>query len=126
MTHGQVAIEAMDLLCRSSARVPGSRIREWLATRDPDVLSVVYEAVTRAGDRIDGGVSPEVYFELVTASFSAVLEKRGQSEYALSPYDAATIYGAFLLRCAKDSAVHPELLRLLRMGAWPYYKCPIF
>ena len=48
MTDAQIAIEAMDLLRRSSTTVSRERVQEWLATRDPDVLSVVYEAVTTA------------------------------------------------------------------------------
>jgi hypothetical protein len=65
MTDGHVAIEAMDLLLRNSASVSGSRVKEWLAARDPDVLSVVYEAVSKARDRITGGILPDVYFDLV-------------------------------------------------------------
>lgn len=117
MTDGQVAIEAMDLLLRSSARISGSRVSAWLVTRDPDVLSVVYESVSKAGDRVDGGVTPGVYFELITTLFSALLERQGHSDYALSRYDAGRIYAAFLLQCANDAAVHPEQARLLRAGA---------
>jgi hypothetical protein len=117
MTDGHVAIEAMDLLLRNSARVSGSRVSEWLATRDPDVLSVVYEAVSKGRDRLDGGVSPDVYFDLVTTLFSTLLEKEGHSDYALSRYDAGRIFAAFLLQCAKEAATHPEQARLLRAGA---------
>lgn len=117
MTDGHVAIEAMDLLLRTSATVSGSRVKEWIAARDPDVLSVVYEAVSKASDRLDGGVLPDVYFELVKTLFSTLLHKQGHSDYALSPYDAGRVYAAFLLQCAERAAADPEQARLLRAGA---------
>ncbi len=117
MTDGHVAIEAMDLLLRTSATVSGSRVKEWLAARDPDVLSVVYEAVSKAKDRLEGGVLPDVYFDLVKTLFSTLLQTKGHSDYALSPYDAGRIYAAFLRQCAKEAATHPEQARLLRAGA---------
>jgi hypothetical protein len=117
MTDGHVAIEAMDLLLRGSSTVSGTRVEEWLVTRDPDVLSVIYEAIAGAKGRIEGGVSPEVYFELVKKLFDCLLARQGNSEYALTQYDAGRVYAAFLVQCAKQAATDPRFGRLLHSGA---------
>lgn len=117
MTDGHIAIEAMDLLLRDSARVSGSRVKEWLATRDPDVLSAVYLAVSKRLDRLEGGVAPEVYFDLVKTLFDVLPRSEGLSDYALSRLDVGTIYAAFLRQCARELATSPGQARLLSAGA---------
>jgi hypothetical protein len=113
MTDAQVAIEAMDLLLRDGATVPASRVKEWLTTQDPDALSVVYEAISKKWHQVSGGLSPEIYFELVSLLFRVALREAPRSDYGLSKYDAATIYSAFLVQCAND----PNTLQLLRAAA---------
>ena len=115
MTDSRIAIEAMDLLLRSDARVLGSRLDEWLTTNDPDVLSVVYLAISRAEGRIDDGIEPKTYFALVAKLLRVLPDQPGNSGYSLGSYDAASIYAAFLRQCATDESM-PGRAHLLRVA----------
>jgi hypothetical protein len=116
MTDVQAAIEAMDFLLRPSATVSTNRVIEWLESHDPDVLSIIYEGMSRSVDRVVGGISAAVYFRLVSRLFATLLEEEGRTQYALSRYDAARIYAAFLLQCAREANDDVESSRLLRVA----------
>ena len=114
MTDSRIAIEAMDLLLRPDARVPGTRLVDWLTSNEPEVLSVVYLAISRAEGRIDDGIEPKTYFALVAKLLRVLPEEPRNSGYSLGCYDAAGIYAAFLRQCATDDGMpgSADLLRL--------------